>query len=204
MISPFYDYKTGFSQTYFLSRVVKDAKRSPKISFFIQKNGLDALRWTNPIAVILQISRITSLLAALRALARLPLPRLSSRGSFPGSPFAIVAGTGRIESTPCLIHNGLIPPILGLTDFPHRDTLRTFLWRFSPKQLQSLQLAHDRLRHELFQRLGLLYSAIVDADTTTPITYGSQEGTALGYIPKRRHGQPSYAPILSSARGAAV
>src|SRR6266850_430370 len=87
MISPFYDYKTGFSQTYFLSRVVKDAKRSPKISFFIQKNGLDALRWTNPIAVILQISRITSLLAALRALARLPLPRLSSRGSFPGSPF---------------------------------------------------------------------------------------------------------------------
>src|SRR5882724_8593268 len=88
MIGPFYDYKTGFSQTYFLSRVVKDAKRSPKISFFIRKNGLDALRWTNPIAaVILQISRITSLLAALRALARLPLPRLSSRGSFPGSPF---------------------------------------------------------------------------------------------------------------------
>jgi hypothetical protein len=112
--------------------------------------------------------------------------------------FAIVAGTGRIESTQCLIHNGLIPPILGLTDFPHRDTLRTFLWRFSPKQLQSLQLVHDRLRHELFQRLGLLYSAIVDADTTTLITYGSQEGTALGYIPKRRHGQPSYAPILSS------
>jgi len=112
--------------------------------------------------------------------------------------FAIVAGTGRIESTQCLIHNGLIPPILGLTDFPHRDTLRTFLWRFSPKQLQRLQLAHDRLRHELFQRLGLLYSAIVDADTTTLITYGSQEGTALGYIPKRRHGQPSYAPILSS------
>jgi Transposase DDE domain group 1 len=112
--------------------------------------------------------------------------------------FAIVAGTGRIESTECLIHNGLIPPILGLSDFPHRDTLRTFLWRFSPKQLQSLQLAHDRFRHELFERLGLLYSAIVDADTTALITYGSQEGTALGYIPKRRHSQSSYAPILCS------
>ena len=69
MISPFYDYKTGFSQTYFLSRVVKDAKSSPKISFFIRKNGLDTLRWTEPIAPILQIasasqSSLSSMLAA--------------------------------------------------------------------------------------------------------------------------------------------
>src|SRR6266508_96023 len=98
--------------------------------------------------------------------------------------FAIVAGIGRVENTQSLIHNGLIPPILGLSDFPHRDTLRTFLWRFSSKELQNLQAAHDRLRHELFQRLGLLYSAIIDADTTALITYGSQEGTAVGYIPK--------------------
>jgi hypothetical protein len=112
--------------------------------------------------------------------------------------FAIVAGTGRVESTQCLIHNGLIPPILGLFDFPHRDTLRTFLWRFSPKELQSLKAVHDRLRHHFFQQLGLLYGAIIDADTTALITYGSQEGTAVGYIPKRRHGQASYAPIISS------
>jgi DDE family transposase len=112
--------------------------------------------------------------------------------------FAIVAGTGRVESTQCLIHNGLIPPILGLSDFPHRDTLRTFLWRFSPKELRSLKAAHDRLRHHFFQQLGLLYRAIIDADTTALITYGSQEGTAVGYIPKRRHGQASYAPIISS------
>jgi len=38
----------------------------------------------------------------------------------------------------------------------------------------------------------------VDADTTTMITYGAQEGVALGYVPKRRHRHPSYAPILSS------
>jgi hypothetical protein len=76
--------------------------------------------------------------------------------------------------------------------------LRTFLWRFSSKELQNLQAAHDRLRQELFQRLGLLYNAIIDADTTALITYGTQEGTAVGYIPKRRHGQASYAPIISS------
>jgi Transposase DDE domain group 1 len=112
--------------------------------------------------------------------------------------FSIVAGLGRVENTQCLTHNGLIPPLLGLDDFPHRDTLRTFLLRFGPKPLRSLQAAHDKVRSELFGRRGLLYSATIDADTTTLITYGSQEGVARGYVPKRRHWQPSYAPLLSS------
>jgi hypothetical protein len=112
--------------------------------------------------------------------------------------FAIVVGLGRIENTQCLVHNGLIPPLLGLRDFPHRDTLRTFLLRFGPESLRSLQAAHDKLRSELFRRLGVVYSATIDADTTTLMTYGSQEGVARGYIPKRRHRQSSYAPILSS------
>jgi hypothetical protein len=112
--------------------------------------------------------------------------------------FAIVAGIGRVENTQSLIHNGLIPPLLGLPEFPHRDTLRSFLWRFGPKEIHSLVAAHDRLRQELCRRLGLLYSAIVDADTTTLITYGSQEGTAVGWIPKRRHAQASYAPLIAS------
>ena len=112
--------------------------------------------------------------------------------------FAIVAGIGRIENTQSLTHNGLLPPLLGLPDFPHRDTLRTFLWRFDTRSLRSLQSAHDKLKAELFRRLSLVYSVIVDADTTTLITYGSQEGVAVGYIPKRRHDQPSYAPIISS------
>jgi len=112
--------------------------------------------------------------------------------------FSIVAGLGRVENTQCLIHNGLIPPLLGLNEFPHRDTLRSFLLRFGPKPLRSLQAAHDKLRAELFRRLGVVYSATVDADTTTLVTYGSQEGVARGYIPKRRHTHSSYAPILSS------
>jgi len=112
--------------------------------------------------------------------------------------FAIVAGIGRIENTQSLIHNGLIPPILGLPDFPHRDTLRTFLWRFNRKKLQSLETAHDKFRATLFQRLGLSYSAIIDADTTSLMTYGHQEGVTLGYIPKLHHTKSSYSPILSS------
>ncbi|MBI3292914.1 MAG: IS1380 family transposase [Elusimicrobia bacterium] len=132
-----------------------------------------------------------------------PWPRYLHRSYHPvdlflAHLFAIVAGLGRIENTQSLLHNGLIPPILGLPDFPHRDTLRTFLWRFDSQTLRSLEAVHDRFRTELFQRLGLRYDAIVDADTTALITYGSQEGVALGYIPKRRHRQGSYAPILAS------
>jgi hypothetical protein len=112
--------------------------------------------------------------------------------------FAIVAGIGRVESTQSLIHNGLIPPLLGLPDLPHRDTLRSFLWRFGPAHLRRLQGSHDKLRAVLMPRLGLRYSAVVDADTTALMTYGHQEGVAVGYIPKRRHGKPSYAPLLSS------
>lgn len=111
---------------------------------------------------------------------------------------AIVAGLGRIENTQSLLHNGLIPPLLGLSDFPHRDTLRTFLWRFDPCALGSLRAAHAMFRTAVFQRLGLHYDAIVDADTTALITYGHQERVARGYIPKRRHHEGSYAPILSS------
>lgn len=111
---------------------------------------------------------------------------------------AIAAGIGRIENTQALIYNGLVPILLGLDTFPHRDTLRTFLWRFQPEHLRSLMAAHDRVRLELFKRLGPIYSAVVDADTTTLMTYGQQEGVARGYIPKIRHGKPSYAPILSS------
>jgi hypothetical protein len=49
--------------------------------------------------------------------------------------FSIVAGLGRIENTQALIYNGLVPVLLGLDTFPHRDTLRTFLWRFQKANL---------------------------------------------------------------------
>jgi hypothetical protein len=86
---------------------------------------------------------------------------------------------------------------LGLPNFPHRDTLRTFLWRFTPGSLQSLKAAHDRLRGDLSPRLGLRYSAIVDADTTVLTVFGHPEAAEVGYNPKYR-GKRSYAPIVSS------
>lgn len=111
--------------------------------------------------------------------------------------FTLVAGIGRIENTQTLIHNGLIPPILGLTQFPHRDTLRSFLWRFQKEHLESLVCAHEHLRAELFTRFGPSYSAIIDADTTILTVFGHQETTAMGFNPKYP-GKRSYAPLILS------
>jgi hypothetical protein len=69
------------------------------------------------------------------------------------------------------------------------------LW---PNEFDNLVAAHDRLRQDFFHRLGLVHSAIVDADTTALLTYGHQEGVAVGFVPKRRHGKFSYVPIVCS------
>ncbi len=44
----FYDCETGFSQSYLLGRIVRNAKRSEKIPFFIRETGLNPLWWTEP------------------------------------------------------------------------------------------------------------------------------------------------------------
>lgn len=169
-----------------------------KFHFLFEKTGLT--RWGG-LSLFTQFCKSLGLRYFLQHYVRWPPyhhRRYHPVDLFLAHIFAIVAGIGRIENTQSLIHNGLIPTILGLPEFPHRDTLRTFLWRFNKRNLTSLQAAHDRFRGDLAQRLGLCYSAIIDADTTNLITYGHQEGVAVGYIPKRRHGKFSYAPIISS------
>ena len=198
MSNTFTECKWGFPKSVHFGRVLENAKRPPKISFSLRIHRSDAVRGPASFSAILQIAQPSVLPAASSALAALQSQKLSPSRSVPGSSVCYRSGIGRVENTQSLIHNGLIPPLLGLPEFPHRDTLRSFLWRFGPEELRSLVAAHDRLRQEFFPRLGLRYSAIVDADTTALITYGSQEGTAVGYIPKRRHGQSSYAPIISS------
>ena len=111
--------------------------------------------------------------------------------------FATVAGLGRIESAQSLKLNGLFPHLLGLPDFPHRDTLRSFLWRFSADNLRSLQRAHNRMREELLLRMGIRWNAIVDLDATQLTVYGNQEGATVGYN-KAKRGKKSYSPLLGS------
>jgi len=111
--------------------------------------------------------------------------------------YAKVAGLGRVESLKGLKINGLLPALLGLPEPPHRDTLRTFLWRFTGEDLRQLRLAHDRLRKRLFELMGPAYSAVLDMDSTALTVYGNQEGATLGYNPGRQ-GKKCYSALLSS------
>ena len=111
--------------------------------------------------------------------------------------YAKVAGLGRVESLKTLKLNGLLPSLLGLPEPPHRDTLRTFLWRFTGEDLRHLRIGHDRLRARLFEFLGPVYSATLDMDTTALTVYGKQEGATLGYNPGRQ-GKRCYSALLSS------
>ena len=168
-----------------------------KFHFLFQKTGLT--RWGG-LSLFAQFCKFLRLRYFLQHQVRWPIYHHRSFHPvdlFLAHIFAIVAGIGRIANTQSLTSNGLIPPILGLPEFPHQDTLRTFLWRFSSPNLQSLQSAHDKFRAELFHRLGLIYSAIIDADMTVLTVFGHQEQARMGYNP-RYHGKRSYAPLLSS------
>ncbi|MDI6641953.1 MAG: transposase [Elusimicrobiota bacterium] len=60
-----------------------------------------------------------------------------------------------------------------------------------------MQQAHDKFRTELFHRLGIIYSAIIDADMPVLTVFGHQESAQMDYNP-RYHGKHSYAPLISS------
>ncbi len=57
----FYEGKRGFSQTYLLSRIVRNAQRPSEIPFFIREIEFNTLRWLKPFSVVLQIGWDSSL-----------------------------------------------------------------------------------------------------------------------------------------------
>src|SRR6266498_3932420 len=82
----FYDGTRGFSQSYLLSRIVRNAQRFTKVPFFIREIGVNTLRWPKSFSVILQITGPAPFSATLRSLAqvsphRLPSCRSLSRSS---------------------------------------------------------------------------------------------------------------------------
>ena len=94
--------------------------------------------------------------------------------------YAIVAGIERIQNIRTIVHNGLLPSLLGLTRIPHHDTLRDLLGKITPESFQSLQRAHDKIRAHLFGNIvPPAYSSVVDMDTTVLTVYGQQHNTTL-------------------------
>jgi hypothetical protein len=115
--------------------------------------------------------------------------------------YAIAAGLGRIENTQSLQHNGLLPALLGIPEFPHRDTLRTFLLSTTPQSLRSFQRAHDRLRSWALAEVFGLYSATIDMDTTSLRIFGRQmQGGVVGYVPHYSHQRCYNVRLLTEAK----
>lgn len=111
--------------------------------------------------------------------------------------YAIVAGIERIQNIRTLIHNGLLPSLLGLARIPHHNTLRDLLGKITPDSFQSLQRAHDKIRTHFFGNIATVYSSVIDMDTTVLTVYGQQQNSAVGYNPLHR-GKKSFCPILAS------
>lgn len=112
----------------------------------------------------------------------------------------IAAGIGRIENSRSLTHNGLLPSLLGIPEFPHRDTLRTFLLNADHDFLRSLINAHDHLRQWALQDAVPIWSAVLDVDTTSLRIFGRQmEGGVVGYVPHYSHQRCYNVRLLTEA-----
>ena len=106
--------------------------------------------------------------------------------------YPLLVGLGRIDASGVLKRNGVFRYLTGMNRYPDATTMRRFLIRFGNEGLASFLKLHDALRRRM---LSSMTSMILDLDTTVLTVYGRQEGSRIGYNPKKR-GRPSYHPLL--------
>lgn len=109
--------------------------------------------------------------------------------------YAIIMGMKRINKTEILQYNGFFLEILGLNRFPDQSTLRRFLKRLSPQSIRQLARLQDSLRAYLFGLPSKPTSLVFDLDSVVITIYGKQEGSQIGYNPKKP-GRRSYHPLF--------
>ena len=109
--------------------------------------------------------------------------------------YAIIMGMKRINKTEILQYNGFFLEILGLSRFPDQTTLRRFLKRLSPQSIRQLVRLQDSLRAHLFGLPSKPTSLVFDLDSVVITIYGKQEGSQIGYNPKKP-GRRSYHPLF--------
>src|SRR5437867_12109283 len=103
-----------------------------KFYFTFEKSGLSRFGGLSLFQVFCRSLQIRRFLQVL-----VHWPYYDYRGYHPADLFlahvvSIVAGRGRVERTPCLIHKGLVPPPLGLNVFRPRVPHSSSLLRLCP------------------------------------------------------------------------
>lgn len=109
---------------------MRHAQGRRKFDFRLRKTWADSLWRSQFVSGLLSRFCNSTLSSAFGSMALVRPLGVPSRRSVSGRVSSIVAAWGRVENTQGLIHNGLIHHLLGLNDFLHCDTLRTFLRRF--------------------------------------------------------------------------
>jgi hypothetical protein len=109
--------------------------------------------------------------------------------------FAIIAGLRRLNKTEVLQYNGAFLSLLGLASFPDQSTFRRFLKRLPTETIRQVVRVHDQLRRDLSALPQSPSSLIFDIDSVVLTLYGHQQGSRVGYNPKK-HGRRSYHPLV--------
>ena len=109
--------------------------------------------------------------------------------------YILMAGLRRVSKSEILQYNGAFLSLLSLDRFPYASTMRRFLHRMPPQAVRQLVRLHDRLRNQLFDLPQARSSLVFDLDSVVLTVYGEQQGSRVGYNPKKK-GRRSYHPLL--------
>lgn len=105
----------------------------------------------------------------------------------------ILAGSRRLTHIERLRGDEGLRRILGLKRFVSDTTLARFLRRFSAATVAT---AFESLRRWQMEQI-IFEDDVLDLDSSVMERYGKQEGTLLGYNPKK-HRRPSHHPLLAT------
>src|SRR5713226_7325737 len=129
----FYRQKKRFSQSYPMGRIVRNAQRTQKISFFLRKNRAYAIWRTQPFSVVLQIFGGTPLPSAFGSVARLRLPGIPSGRHLFGSSVFHCGRHRSCREHPVLDPQWADPTAVGDERFPPSGHVENFSFAFWSK-----------------------------------------------------------------------
>lgn len=106
----------------------------------------------------------------------------------------VLTGARRFAHIEALRHDEVLKQLLGLRRFPSDSTITRFFQRFGRKELQEML---EPLRAWQIKELTPPGEYTLDLDSSVFERYGKQEGSVLGYNPKK-HRRPSHHPLLAT------
>jgi len=106
----------------------------------------------------------------------------------------VLTGARRFAHIEALRHDEVLKQLLGMRRFPSDSTITRFFQRFGRKEIQEM---FEPFRAWQIKELTPPGDYTLDLDSSVFERYGKQEGSVLGYNPKK-HRRPSHHPLLAT------